>query len=192
MAHKTTNEWFTHWGGDFIQATHLWGDCLVASLEVVRVVNLIASSSSNDHNDGLVQERRNSSALAMELHLSCTNPSTSSHMDHRPFFLSLMIFVGFTYHAFVCWYQSWITSILASLFSDAKYWPFCSGLIVFNSLWPSDAIWRQRSGSTLAQVMACCLRAPSHYLNQYWLIISEVQRHSPGSNFIRDVPTIKR
>ena len=25
--------------------------------------------------DGLVQERRNSSALAMELRLSCTNPS---------------------------------------------------------------------------------------------------------------------
>ena len=46
-----------------------------------------------------------------------------------------------------------------------------------NSLWPSDAIWRQRSGSTLAQVMACCLTAPSHYLNQCWLIISEVQWH---------------
>ena len=30
------------------------------------------------HIDGLVQERRNSSALAMELHLSCTNPSISS------------------------------------------------------------------------------------------------------------------
>ena len=44
-----------------------------------------------------------------------------------------------------------------------------------NSLWPSDTIWRQRSGSTLAQVMACCLTAPSHYLNQCWLIISEVQ-----------------
>ena len=28
------------------------------------------------HIDGLVQERRNSSALAMELRLSCTNPST--------------------------------------------------------------------------------------------------------------------
>ena len=26
--------------------------------------------------DGLVQERRNSHALAMEIHLSCTNPST--------------------------------------------------------------------------------------------------------------------
>ena len=30
---------------------------------------------SSLHIDGLVQERRNSSALAMELHLSCTNPS---------------------------------------------------------------------------------------------------------------------
>ena len=37
-------------------------------------------------------------------------------------------------------------------------------------LWPSDAIWRQRSGSTLAQVVAWCLTAPSHYLNQCWLI----------------------
>ena len=30
------------------------------------------------HIDGLVQKRHNSSALAMELHLSCTNPSTCS------------------------------------------------------------------------------------------------------------------
>ena len=30
--------------------------------------------------EGLVQERRNSSALAMELHLSCTNPSIWTHM----------------------------------------------------------------------------------------------------------------
>ena len=48
----------------------------------------------------------------------------------------------------------------------------------FNSLRPSDAIWRHRSGSTLAQVMACCLTAPSHYLNQCWLIISKVEWHS--------------
>ena len=46
---------------------------------------------------------------------------------------------------------------------------------LFNSLWASDAIWRHRSESTLAQVMACCLTAPSHYLNQCWLIISKVQ-----------------
>ena len=42
-----------------------------------------------------------------------------------------------------------------------------------NSLWPSNTIWRQGSRSTLAQVMACCLTAPSHYLNQCWLNISE-------------------
>ena len=44
-----------------------------------------------------------------------------------------------------------------------------------NSLWPSDAIWRHISGSTLIQVMACCLTAPSHYLNQCWVIISTDQ-----------------
>ena len=37
----------------------------------------------------------------------------------------------------------------------------------------SDAIWRHRSESTLAQVMACCLTAPTHYLNHCWLIISK-------------------
>ena len=44
----------------------------------------------------------------------------------------------------------------------------------FNSLWPSDAIWRQGSRSTLVQVMASCLTAPSQYLNQCWLIITKV------------------
>ena len=29
--------------------------------------------------------------------------------------------------------------------------------IILNSLWPSDTIWRHRSGSTLVQVMACLL-----------------------------------
>ena len=36
-----------------------------------------------------------------------------------------------------------------------------------HSLLPSDTIWQHRYGSTLTQVMACCLRAPSHYLNQW-------------------------
>ena len=40
-----------------------------------------------------------------------------------------------------------------------------------------DAIWGHTSRSTLAQVMACCLMASSHYLNQCWLI-SKVQQHS--------------
>ena len=52
-----------------------------------------------------------------------------------------------------------------------------------NSLWPSDVIWRQGPRSTLAQVIACCLTGPSHYLNQCWPMISEVLWHSPYSNF---------
>ena len=55
------------------------------------------------------------------------------------------------------------------------------------SLWPSDAIWRHRSGSTLTQVMACCLTAPSHYLNQRWLIISKVHWHSSVGNFAKEI-----
>ena len=54
-----------------------------------------------------------------------------------------------------------------------------------NSLWPSDVIWRQGSRSTLAQVMVCCLMAPSYYLNQCWLMISEVLWHSPDSKYYR-------
>ena len=41
----------------------------------------------------------------------------------------------------------------------------------FSSLWPSNAIWHQRSCSALVQVMASCLMAPSHYLDQCWLTI---------------------
>ena len=43
----------------------------------------------------------------------------------------------------------------------------------------------KRSGSTLAQVTACCLTAPSHYLNQCWLIISKVLWHSSKNIIIR-------
>ena len=66
-------------------------------------------------------------------------------------------------------------------------WPL---LCWINSLWPSNTIWRHKSGSKLAHVIVCCLTAPSHYLNQCWLIISKVQLHSSGCNFTRDVSAI--
>ena len=62
-----------------------------------------------------------------------------------------------------------------NLFFSLSWSKMLRPIFFFNSLWPSDAIWWQRCESTLAQVMACCLMAPSHYLNQCWLIISEVQ-----------------
>ena len=52
-------------------------------------------------------------------------------------------------------------------------WPQC-----VNSLWPSDTIWWHITWSTLVQVMACCLSAPSHYLNQCSFISSKVSWHS--------------
>ena len=54
-----------------------------------------------------------------------------------------------------------------------------------NSLLPSDVIWRYKSVSTSAQVMTCCLTAPSHHLNQCWIITSDVQWQSPEGNFTR-------
>ena len=38
--------------------------------------------------------------------------------------------------------------------------------------------------------MACCLMAPSHYLNQHWLIISELSWYLPEGNFIGNTEDI--
>ena len=43
---------------------------------------------------------------------------------------------------------------------------------------PCEVIWFRRSWSTVVQVMACCLMAPSHHLSQYWLTITDKFRHS--------------
>ena len=54
--------------------------------------------------------------------------------------------------------------------------------LIINSIWPRDVIWWHKSRLTLAWVMACCLMAWSHYLNQGWLLISKVPWHSHESN----------
>ena len=51
-------------------------------------------------------------------------------------------------------------------------------------------MWRHGSESTLARVMASCMAALSHCLNQSWLIISEVQRYLSEANFGSDTSTI--
>ena len=48
------------------------------------------------------------------------------------------------------------------------------------------ATWR-RQQSTLVQVMGCCLRATSHYLNQCWLIINEDHWQVAEGNFTETV-----
>ena len=98
------------------------------------------------------------------------------------------------------WILGKITSVL-TMFLNTISWLTASTLpvkmpsdlfirilfIFINSLGLNDAIWRQRSGSTLAQVMACCLTAPSHYLNQCWLFIRKVQWYSSEDNFRSDI-----
>ena len=79
------------------------------------------------------------------------------------------------------WYILWLSGRILSLQLQMRLDPS----MLVNSLWPSDAIWRHGFGSTLAQVMACCLTAPSHYLSQWWLIINKVHWHSHKGNFTR-------
>ena len=54
----------------------------------------------------------------------------------------------------------------------------------FHSLWTNNTICWHISGSTLSQIIACCLTAPSNYLDQGWLTIKGVQWHPPDSNII--------
>ena len=48
---------------------------LVVIKEAVRLIKLTTNIINTDQINGLVQERRNFSVLAMELRFSCTNPS---------------------------------------------------------------------------------------------------------------------
>ena len=59
-----------------------------------------------------------------------------------------------------------------------------------NSLWPSDIIWRHKSGPTVAPASACFLTAPNHCLGQCWPIISKVQWHSSEGYVTRDTSAI--
>ena len=85
-------------------------------------------------------------------------------------------------------------SLNEALNKQSSGWQWDDSMLMcchINSLGPSDAIWRHRSGKTLAQIIACCLTAPTHYLNQCCLIISEIQWQSPDDNFTNDTSAIK-
>ena len=57
----------------------------------------------------------------------------------------------------------------------------------------SDAMWRHRPGSILAQVMACFLKAPGHSLPEAMLTYHQQDLVSfVGGNFARDTSAIKR
>ena len=83
-----------------------------------------------------------------------------------------------------CWIHCWLLQKSLNIWNmlkSTKYWAFFNSLhltashvmVNINSLWLSLVTpYDDRSGSTLAQVIDCCLMAPSHYLTQCWVIIS--------------------
>ena len=62
--------------------------------------------------------------------------------------------------------NQWCLSLLMYICTTQPQW--------VKWLWPSHTMWWHRSESTLAQAMACCIRVPSHYLNQCWIIIKGI------------------
>ena len=53
--------------------------------------------------------------------------------------------------------MTWCFGTRSSVATVLIMQPCISSCLWVDPLWPSDAIWRQISGSTLVQVMACCL-----------------------------------
>ena len=78
-----------------------------------------------------------------------------------------------------------LISILTKLASDYISISKPPSRASINSLWPGDSIhvYGNKDLGNIGQVMACCLMAPSHYLDQCWLLISEDPWYSPKSNF---------
>ena len=81
-------------------------------------------------------------------------------------------------------------SVLSFLMSGHVFGCLVIYLDKLNTLWTGDAMWHNRTGSTLAQVMACCLTALNHNMYQCWLIISKVQWKPLDGFFTRHTPAI--
>ena len=105
------------------------------------------------------------------------SPVTGEFPAQRPVMRSFDVFFDLRLNKRLSkqWWGLWFEMPSRSFWRHFK----CNDKKEFNTLWPSDAIWRHRSASLLDQIMACCLMGPSHYLNQCWLIINEVLWHSP-------------
>ena len=71
------------------------------------------------------------------------------------------------------------------MYLQKKWESLMSSKIIYTYcwFWHKDAMRRHKPVSTLAQVMDCCLTAPSYSLNHCWQIISGVMWCSHKENF---------
>ena len=94
----------------------------------------------------------------------------------RPFCLGLNVLNCFNKMVAGQWFVFHVTPELQMYWTRVYHgWSYNSA--IFNSVWPSDAIWRQRFWSTLLLVMGYCLTVLIHYLKPYWLTIKEIFWH---------------
>ena len=158
---------------------------------------------SQNHRQHINHNSNNQNTKNSELLTFCErNPLVTDGLKNRKcgkrFYVMawLRVFMsrGPTLHAFFIWAllaASKFTFCQVAIPHEGQDWMKSQVMVPevlcsFHPLRPSDATCRHWSRSTLAQIMTCCLTAPIHYLNQCWLIISEVQWQSPEGNFPRD------
>ena len=138
------------------------------------------------YSDGLAQVYHNSIAKALGLCQSSTKPSIYPEVMLCFQANDYLMFFARAKHHFLPLFFCRGKPVVKCPLSNACYLPKHKGQVCrvtkvscrprlyptnklcksLNSLWPSDAIWRLRSESTLVQVMAWCHQATSHYLSQ--------------------------
>ena len=86
---------------------------------------------------------------------------------------SIIMYDGYGYkHKVPQWFWNYLAwQCIPEITLYITKWRVILHFATLSSVWPSDTVWRHRSRSKFAQVMACCLTAPSHYLDQCWLFI---------------------
>ena len=148
--------------------------------------------------------KRNSCIFQMHLKMSFVewqpfhlglNVLSHGHTDMR--FIIWILYLGYCHR---WWFRSyywdfsrrhgWLIPSAENYIMSLLILAPTSKVFQFNSLGHSDVIWRWWSWSKLVLVMACCLTAPSHYLNQCW--ISKVLRHSSDDIIIRRLEDINQ
>ena len=112
--------------------------------------------------DGLVQERRNSISNALDLRLSCTNPSKWKHFLHADFHVSLMVACT------TCWTNTRVAGELR--FHNLWFIHFSKPTCIWNSAeifsWFFPRVQPQYSPKPI-QILASTLRQ-----DQLWLMLS--------------------
>ena len=120
--------------------------------------------------------------VSLPTHISVTRPQWVNTLTNRTFQWRLhIVFIKFLWSLFRCFYKISMKFVHEIIIHNKQsllvVMTWCQAgdrpLLepVINSLSPSDAIYWKRYWSTMVQIMAWCLMAPSHYLNQYWLEI---------------------